>query len=51
MKNKIAKKLILYFFISLTIFSIIIGGIFSYLLKKHSVQIYKNDLEKRAIKI
>lgn len=51
MKNKIAKKLILYFLISLTIFSIIIGGIFSYLFKKHSVEIYKNDLEKRAIKI
>ncbi|MDQ0148998.1 sensor histidine kinase [Eubacterium multiforme] len=51
MKNKIAKKLILYFLISLTIFSVIIGGVFSFLFKKHSVGIHKSDLEMRAIQI
>lgn len=51
MKNKIAKRLILYFIISLTTFSIIVGTLFSYLFKKHSAEIYKTELEKRAYKI
>lgn len=51
MKNKIAIKLILYFSTTLILFSIIIGSIFMTLFKNHTLNIYKSDLEKRAISI
>ncbi len=51
MKNKIALKLFLYFSTSLIIFSIIIGSIFITLFKKHTLDLHKADLDKRADKI
>lgn len=51
MKNKIAFKLFLYFSTSLIIFSIIIGSVFITLFKKHTLDLHKADLDKRADKI
>lgn len=51
MKNKIAFKLIIYFSAILVLFSIIIGIIFMTLFKNHTLNIYKSDIEKRAISI
>ncbi len=49
--NSIAKKLILYFTISLIIFSTIIGIIFIFIFKKYIHEKNINDLEKKAINI
>ncbi len=51
MKNKIAFKLTLYFSAALLLFSIIIGSVFISLFKNHTIQLYKADLEKRAVTI
>lgn len=51
MRNKIAFKLTLYFSATLILFSIIIGGIFMTLFKNHTMEVHKNDLEKRAVTI
>jgi signal transduction histidine kinase len=50
-KNKIALKLFLYFTVSLLVFSIIIGSVFAVLFKKHTIQVHKIELEKRAASI
>jgi signal transduction histidine kinase len=50
-KNKIALKLFLYFTVSLLVFSIIIGSVFTVLFKKHTIQVHKMELEKRAASI
>ncbi len=49
--NSIAKKLILYFTISLIIFSTIIGIIFIFIFKQNIQEKNINDLEKRSINI
>lgn len=51
MKNKIFIKLTVYFSAALIVFSIIIGSIFMLLFKNNAIEIYKNDLEKRALTI
>lgn len=51
MRNKIAFKLTLYFSATLILFSVIIGGIFMTLFKNHTMEVHKNDLEKRAVTI
>ncbi len=51
MKNKIAIKLALYFSIILLVFSIMIGIVFMLLFRNHTVEIYKADLQKRAVTI
>ena len=51
MKNKISIKLTVYFSAALIVFSIIIGSIFMLLFKNNAIEIYKNDLEKRALTI
>lgn len=51
MKNKIAVKLMLYFFIILLLFSVVISSVFIALFKNHTVEVYKNDMEKRAVAI
>lgn len=50
-KHKIAGKLSWYFAIALLIFAIIIGSVFMLLFRKHTFNIYKTDLESRAIHI
>lgn len=51
MKNKIALKLLSYFTAILLFFSIVIGGTFSYFFTRHTVNIYKIDLEKKSTSI
>ena len=51
MKNKIVFKLALYFAISLLVFVLIISSVFIYLFKRNTVELNKNELEKRATKI
>lgn len=51
MKNKIAVKLMLYFFMILLLFSVIISSVFMTLFRNHTVEVYKNDMEKRAVAI
>lgn len=41
----------MYFGITLLLFSIIIGSVFITLFKNHTIKLYKNDLEKRAVTI
>lgn len=47
-KNKIAIKLSIYFAIALLVFSLIIGSIFLFLLKNHTVDLHKSQLSERA---
>ena len=49
MKNKIAYRLIIYFSITLLLFSIIIGSVFMMLFKAHTIEMQKSELESRAI--
>lgn len=49
--NKIAIKLTTYFSITLLLFSVIIGSLFMTLFKNNTMEIYKNDLENRAVTI
>ncbi len=51
MKNRIALKLTLYFSAVIVLFSVIIGGIFMVLFRSHTIELYKTDLEKRALSI
>ncbi|MDF2615884.1 MAG: signal transduction histidine kinase, partial [Sedimentibacter sp.] len=51
MKNKIARKLIIYFSAALLIFAVVIGSIFMSLFKNNTIQIHKNDIERRALNI
>lgn len=51
MKNRFAYKLIGYFSVILIVFSLIIGGVFLYLFRQHTVEMYKHSLEDRANKI
>lgn len=51
MKNKIAVRLMLYFSSALLLFSLVIGGVFMTLFKQHTIQVNKDDLEKRAVTI
>jgi len=51
MNNRIALKLTLYFSAVILLFSVIIGGIFMVLFRSHTIELYKTDLEKRALSI
>ena len=51
LKNKIVIQLVLYFSAALLVFSIVIGSLFAVLFQKHTVQLEKSDLEKRAVTI
>lgn len=48
MKNRIAVKLSLYFAVALLAFSLIIGGIFISLLRKHTINLHREQLSERA---
>jgi len=50
-KNRIAFKLSLYFGVTLLVFSLIIGGIFLYFFKNHTVKNSRNELIDRAVSI
>lgn len=51
MKSKIAVKLTVYFSVVLLLFAIIIGGVFMTLFRSHTIDLYKTDMEKRAVTI
>ena len=51
MKNKIAVKFFLSFAAALLIFSLIVGGAFAYLFRKHTVMVKEQDMELRAGRI
>ena len=51
MKNKIALKLTVYFTAALLVFAFVMSGIFIMLFRDNTIEIYKIDLENRAIKI
>jgi signal transduction histidine kinase len=51
MKNKIARKLIIYFSAALLMFAVVIGSIFMSLFKNNTIEIHKNDIERRALTI
>lgn len=51
MKNKIARKLIIYFSAALLTFAVVIGSIFMSLFKNNTIEIHKNDIERRALTI
>lgn len=50
-KTKFFYKLIFYFVISLLLFSIVVGGVFSSMFIKNTVNLTKKNLEVRALKI
>lgn len=49
MKNKISIKLALYFAAALLVFSIIVGSIFTALFRSYTIELHKEELEKRAV--
>lgn len=51
MKNKIAKKLIIYFSFILLLFAIIIGSLFAAMFMKHTVYLHKRNMTERAQQI
>lgn len=51
MKNKIALKLTLYFSAVLVVFALIIGGVFYQFFKEHTIDIKKQEMKVRAVKI
>ena len=51
MKNKIALKLSLYFATALLVFAVIISTVFLMLFRENTIQLHKNDLKQRAVKI
>lgn len=51
MKNKIVYKLVAYFTAALLIFAIAISGIFFSLFRSHTIELHKEELKQRAIKI
>lgn len=51
MKNRIAWKLTIYFAVTLLLFAVVIGGVFSSLFKSHTIDLYQSDMEKRAVAI
>lgn len=51
MKSKILHRLILYFVTSFIVFALIIGIVFSVLFSQHNTDVYKAELEKRAVNI
>ena len=51
MRNKITFKLFLSFAVALLIFSLVVGSGFAYLFREHTINIKKQDLEERAVKI
>jgi signal transduction histidine kinase len=48
MKTGIARRLSLYFLAVILVFSMVIGGIFNYEFRSHTVEIYKENLMTRA---
>lgn len=50
-KNGIARKLTIYFALCLLVFSVIIGSIFMILFRRHTIDVLKSDLHKRAAEI
>jgi signal transduction histidine kinase len=51
MQNKITFKLFLSFALALLFFSLVVGSGFAYLFREHTIDIKKQDLEQRAVKI
>jgi len=51
MKNRIVYKLIAYFAAALLIFAIVISGIFFSLFRSHTIELHKEELRQRAVKI
>ena len=51
MKNNIVFKLAVYFTIGLLLFTLVIGGVFTTLFKKYTIQLHKAELESRAIQM
>ncbi|MCL2874505.1 MAG: HAMP domain-containing histidine kinase [Defluviitaleaceae bacterium] len=51
MKNKILRRLILYFMTAFIVFALIIGILFSALFSQHNINIHHSELEKRAVSI
>lgn len=49
LNHKIAFKLTMYFAVTLLLFSAIIGSVFMTLFRNHSRDLYKTELEKRAV--
>lgn len=49
MRSKIAYRLIVYFSVTLLLFSLIIGGVFMTLFKAHTIDLQKTELENKAI--
>lgn len=48
MKYKITRKLVLYFTSVILLFSLVVGGAFLLLFTRHTEQIYRADMQKRA---
>jgi signal transduction histidine kinase len=51
MKHNITKRLMIYFTTVLILFAVIVGIFFCALISHQTTEIYRNDLEKRAVKI
>ncbi len=51
MKSKITRKLTLYFSATLLLFSILIGFVFMGLFKEHTMELFRSNLEERAVGI
>lgn len=51
MKNKIAFKLFMYFGVTLLLFSIIMGSLFTVLFKNYSFELQEIDLKNRAVRM
>ncbi|MCL2588822.1 MAG: HAMP domain-containing histidine kinase [Oscillospiraceae bacterium] len=51
MKNKILRRLILYFMASFLVFALVIGLMFSVLFSQHNIHVHHAELERRAVRI
>lgn len=51
MTHKITLRLTLYFSLALLLFSLIVGSLFTALFKNHTLNLYKSDMERRAVAI
>lgn len=50
-RNKMTVRLIAYFAVSLLLFSIVISAVFSWQLSRYSMELHREELENRAVRI
>lgn len=51
MRNKIAWKLTLYFAVAILVFAVVVGGTFAHFFVHHTIDMKKQEIEQRAVRI